>query len=171
MFTKSVMAVTLAGFVAALSAPAFANPGTDQLAKQLGVDPGAYTLNQLVQLQDAYNDNDTSRIAFILGSANGVSSRASTALPGAPNAGETQLALSLGVTPGSLSADDLVKLGNAIADNDANAIAFILGGSQGGNADNDIGVVTPAKVQIAGVLNVDPAAYTTLKLVQMVNDL
>ena len=97
MFTKSVMAVTLAGFVAALSAPAFANPGTDQLAKQLGVDPGAYTLNQLVQLQDAVNDDDTTRAAFILGQANGVSSRASTALPGAPNAGETQLALSLGV--------------------------------------------------------------------------
>ena len=111
MFTKSVMAVTLAGFVAALSAPAFANPGTDQLAKQMGVDAGAYTLNELVQLQDAYNDNDTSRIAFILG------------------------------------------------------------GSHGGNTNSDVGVVTPAKAQIAAVLNVDPAAYTTLKLVQMVNDL
>lgn len=171
MFTRSVMAVTLVGFVAALSAPAFANPGTDQLAAQLGVNSGAFTLNQLVQLQDAYNDDDTARIAYILGTAKGVSSRASTALPGAPNAGETQLALSLGVTPGSLSANDLVKLSNAIADNDATSVAYILGGSQGGNTNSDIGVVTPAKVQIAGVLNVDPAAFTTMQLVQMVNDL
>lgn len=171
MFTKSVMAVTLAGFVAALSAPAFANPGTDQLAKQLGVAPGAYTLTQLADLQNAYNDNDSTRVAYILKSGNGVSSRASTALTGAPNAGETQMALSLGVTPGSLSATDLVKLSNAIADHDTNSIAYILGGSHGGNANSDIGVVTPAKVQIAARLNVDPAAYTTLHLVQMVNNL
>jgi len=46
-----------------LAAPAFAS---DQLALSLGVEPGVYTTAQLADLSRAYEDNDQSRIDFIL---------------------------------------------------------------------------------------------------------
>lgn len=45
------------------AAPSFAN---DQLAAQLGVDAGAYSLSELVLLKDAIENNDEDRINFIL---------------------------------------------------------------------------------------------------------
>jgi len=50
--------------VAALAAPAaFAS---DNLAASLGVQPGAYTTAELVQLSQAMSDNNHAEVAFIL---------------------------------------------------------------------------------------------------------
>jgi len=170
MLTRTVTALTLAGFVAALSVPAFANPGTDQMALQLGVEPGVYTPVQLIDLQNAYWDNDSTRVAFILSQGNGVSSRGDFAASGVPSAGETQLARSLGVAPGAYSLSELTKLQAAVLDNDTQAIAFILGGGSNGSAGNDRGTISPGKVGIAQALGLDPANFTTLELVSLYLD-
>jgi hypothetical protein len=63
------LAIT-ASLVAALSAPAFAN---DNLAASVGVEPGLYTVAELIQLRDALEGNDQVEAAFILnGNANPV---------------------------------------------------------------------------------------------------
>lgn len=50
--------------VTALAAPAaFAS---DNLAASLGVEPGAYTTAELIQLRQAMSDNDHAEVAFIL---------------------------------------------------------------------------------------------------------
>lgn len=61
------LAIT-ASLIAALSAPAFAN---DSLAASVGVEPGQYTLAELIQLREALESNDAQDVAFILnGGAN-----------------------------------------------------------------------------------------------------
>lgn len=165
MFTRTVTAVTLAGFVAALSAPAFANPGTDQMALQLGVQPGAYTQAQLIQLENAYRDNDRTLVEFILSQGNGVASRNDFAATGVVTAGEAELARSLGVAPGAYSLSELTKLQAAVLDNDTQAIAFIIGGSSNNGADSDMGVVNAGKAETARALGLNPASYTTQDLV------
>lgn len=63
------LAIT-ASLVAALSAPAFAN---DTFAASVGVEPGQYTVAELIQLRDAMEGNDQAQVAFILnGNANPV---------------------------------------------------------------------------------------------------
>jgi hypothetical protein len=56
--------------VLTLAAPAFAN---DQLAQSLGVEPGAYTTAQLVDLDRAYEENDETRVNFILSGGSNLS--------------------------------------------------------------------------------------------------
>lgn len=165
MFTKTVSALTLAGFVAALSVPAFANPGTDQMALQLGVEPGVYTQAQLIQLENAYRENDRTLVDFILSQGNGVASRGDFVADGTVTAGETQLARSLGVAPGAYSLNELTQLQAAVLDNDTQTIAFILGGSNNNGAGSDQGVVNAGKAETARALGLDPANYTTQELV------
>lgn len=165
MFTRTVTALTLAGFVAALSGPAFANPGTDQMALQLGVQPGAYTQAQLIELENAYRDNDSTLVAFILSQGNGVVSRGDSMATGIVTPGEAELARSLGVAPGAYSLSDLTRLQGAVQDDDKQAIAFIIGGGSNNGAGSDTGVVNAGKAETARALGLDPAAYTTQELV------
>lgn len=72
MFGVTVSGLTLADFAAAPPAPAFANPGTDQMALQLGGQPGVHTRAQLIGLQNARWDNARPRADFILSQGNDV---------------------------------------------------------------------------------------------------
>ena len=47
-----------------LAAPAFAS---EQLAASLGDDAGDYTVAELIQLRDAYENNDRAYVAFLTG--------------------------------------------------------------------------------------------------------
>lgn len=155
---------TLSAIVAlTLAAPAFANPGTDQLALSLGVKPGTLTLSELVQLDSAMRDDDQAAVDFILSRANGASTR-SQPFDGSVSAGEAQIAAIAGVAPGSLSTADMIALIDARRDNDKEAVAFILSGSDNNGASTNRGVVTPGKAQLAAALGLDPAAYTTAEL-------
>lgn len=149
---------------AVVAATAFAGPAlaNDQLARSLGVAPGALSVNQLVELRHAVEENDRITESFIRAQANGASvsnvatfssrdgglsvndviERAHAAeeddtvtvrfiearangeiTSGASNA--DQLALSLGVTPGALSANELIELAHATQDNDRVTERFI----------------------------------------------
>lgn len=156
---RTLIAAALAA--TALSGPALAN---SQLAASLGVAPGALSVNQLVELQHAVEENDRITERFIRAQANGApvsntgtfSSRSSgftlndavelqhaveeddkaTArfiearangeiVSGVSNS--DALAISLGVAPGALSANELVELAHAIEDNDRVTERFIRG--------------------------------------------
>jgi hypothetical protein len=159
---STVVALTIA-------APAFANPGTDQLALSLGVQPGTMSLSELVQLDTAVRDNDQAAVNFILSKANGASTR-SQAFDGSVNAGEAQIAAQAGVKPGTLSTPDMIALIEAKRTNDDQAVKFILSGSNDNGAESNTGSVTPGKAQLAAALGVDPAAYTTADLWAMYRD-
>jgi hypothetical protein len=165
MYIKALSAVV----ALTLAAPAFANPGTDQLALSLGVQPGSLTLSELVQLDTAVRDDDQSAIKFILSKANGTVTRTQS-FDGTANAGEAQLAAQAGVQPGALSTSDMIALTEAKRTNDDEAAKFILSGSNNNGAASNSGVVTPGKAQLAAALGVDPAAYTTADLWAMYRD-
>ncbi|KFI27015.1 hypothetical protein CN97_02110 [Haematobacter massiliensis] len=65
MFAKSMLAVALLGLAAPVMAQGV-NPGKAQLAQQLGVNPTEFSLNELVQLDNAKRNNDHERINLIL---------------------------------------------------------------------------------------------------------
>lgn len=164
MLAKSFITVV----ALAVAAPAFAASGADQLAAQLGVAPGAYTVAQLTQLQSAKNDNDQQRFDFILSQGTAGVTRANSAT-GAVNPGVAQIAAQVGVSPNALPLADLVSLQNAISDNDSQTVAFILGGSDNGSVDSDRGSVSPGKAMLANRLGVNAADYTTSELASMYN--
>lgn len=165
MLKKSILALTVVALTAPLAGTAFAGQGADQLAAQLGVPADTYTVAQMIQLQEARRDGDKSAEAFVLGQGKDGVSRSTMSGDISTSKGAEQLARTAGVTPGAYSVNELIRLQNAIRESDSQAIAFILGGSNGGNTGNDIGIVTPAKVQLAASLGLDPAAHTTADLV------
>lgn len=164
MLAKSIITV----MSLAIAAPAFAASGTDQLAAQLGVAPGVYTLAQLTQLQSARNDNDQQRFDFILSQA-GVEATRNAVASGAVNPGVAQIAAQVGVSPNAYSLNDLIGLQNAIQANDSQTVAFILGGSENGAVNSDRGTVSPGKAMLANRLGVSAADYTTAELATMYN--
>jgi hypothetical protein len=165
MFKKSILALTVVALTAPLAGMAVAGQGAEQLAKQVGVPVGAYTVAQMIQLKEARRDGDKAAEAFILSKGADAVSRSDKSDAAAVSAGAEQLARLVGVTPGAYSVNEMIRLQDAINEGDRQTIAFILGGSDGGNTGNDIGVVTPAKAQLAASLGLDPAAHTTADLV------
>lgn len=161
MSVKTVIAslalITIAG---AASAQAI-NPGTAQLALQLGVEPGRYSLSDLVQLDQAKRDNDKEAIALILGhSGNTASSKSAQSFSGA---GKAQIEAQLRVEPGKFTSTELSRLAQARRDGDREGEAFILSGANRVTAD--AASVNAGKAQIAAQLRLDPAEYTLSELV------
>jgi hypothetical protein len=165
MFKKSILALSLVALTAPFAGVAMAGQGADQLAKQLGVPAGAYSVAQMIQLQDARRDGDKAAEAFILSQGNDGVSRSDKSGVAFASTGAEQLARLVGVTPGAYSVNEMIRLQDAINEGDSHTIAFILGGSNSGTTGNDIGTVTPAKAQLAASLGLDPAAHTTADLV------
>lgn len=164
MSKKSIIALTLFALTAPFAGTAMAGEGANQLAAQLGVPAGDYTLAQMIQLEEARRDNNKTAEAFILAQGKVSVSRSDMSGDVVFSGGAEQLARLVGVTPGAYSVSEMIRLQAAIGENDARTIAFILGGSNGGNTGNDIGEVTPGKAQLAASLGLDPADYTTAEL-------
>lgn len=170
MYTKSILALTLVALTTPIAGTAFAGQGADQLAKLAGVPAGAYTVAQMIQLQDARRDGDKAAEAFILGQGNDGVSRSTMSVEGVGGAGAEQLARLVGVAPGAYSVNEMIRLQDAIKENDRATVAFILNGSNSGSTGDDIGIVTPGKAQLAASLGLDPAAHTTAELVALYLD-
>ena len=166
MVTKTVLAV----LALTVAAPAFANSGADQLALTLGIQPGVLTANELTQLQAAVNDDDQSRIDFIIARAEGRVSRADTSGVGLSNPGKVQIASEVGVDAAAFSTTDLIRLQDALRSGDKETAAFILNGSDNGGATTDRGVVSPGKAQLAATLGLNAADYTTAELSRLYLD-
>ena len=162
MFTKSILVAALI----AASVPAFANPGTDQLARLVGVEPGVYSLPQLIALQEAMRDNDDQTVKFILNGGGDIVGRGAGSAAVSTSEGAAQLAAQVGVEPGQYSVAEMIRLRAAIQEQDSETIRFILSGN-GRAADDDLGTVTPGKAQLAATFGVNPADYTTAQLAEM----
>ncbi len=137
----------------ALAVPAAAN---DQLAMSLGVEPGEYTLSELVQLQTAMEEGDQKKIDFIMAGGG------TTVPESAVSPAQIQLATELNVDPANFSYAELVQLRQARLTGDIQEEGFILSG------ENDIistqSFVSPGQAQIAASLGLDPTEYTLAEL-------
>ena len=87
---------------------------SDQLAASVGVEPGRYTLTELVELKAAMDDDDATRIAFLTRDRRALTSTQS--IDPAPSQGtgispgQRQLARSMGVDPAEYSAAELAAM-------------------------------------------------------------
>lgn len=138
------------------------NPGVAQLAAQAGVNPGAYSQAQLVELRDAQRDNDAERVAFIL-SQGASTSNATLSSSSQPAQGVVQLAKLAGVEPGAYTQSELVRLRDAQINNHPEVVSYILShedrmGANGANA---------GKEQLAKLAGVNASDYTLAQLTDM----
>ncbi len=81
--------------------------GAEQLARLVGVEPGAYSVSEMVRLQTAISEGDRQTIAFILG---GSKSRDTVNDIGVVTPGKAQLAASLGLDPAAHTTAELATL-------------------------------------------------------------
>lgn len=164
MLTKSILAAALI----AASVPAFANPGAEQLALQPGVEPGVSSPPQLALLDQAMRDDDQQAVDFILNGGN-IVTRGSGSVAVSTSSGATQLAMQVGVEPGTMSVNELASLQDAVREQDSTTVEFILSGQNRAVTD-DPGAVKPVKAHLAASLGVDPAASTTAELARLFSD-
>ena len=147
----------------AIAAPAFAS---DQLARNLGLEPGAYTSAELATIKgirEAATNTDAATAAALEGLyGNGVVSTQSVA--GTANA---QLAANLGLsgdyTTAELATIKGVREGGSTTDA-ATADSFV---TTGGVVSTQSVENSSAKAQLARFLGVDPANYSMAELAQM----
>ena len=159
---KRITALSIFAFTIAASSPALAN---DQLANSLGVEPGALSTAEMLQLKGAIEDDNTILENYIRSNAgsSGWSSRNSLA--------HAQLAASLGVDHNEFSTAELVALRNARDDSDAyraNAIRKHSVANQPVSSSN--GAVSVGRAQLADSWHVDVNDYTLPELVAIHTD-
>ncbi len=158
-----LFALTTALVVAA-SAPAFAN---DQLARSLGIEPGALTRSQLAQVKASIENDDDNRIARELAErfSAGEVSTMSTGI----SAGHSQLAARFGVDPQAFSVAELASL-KALVDNDDDNRAVkaeIAQVRDGGIVSTMSTGVSAGHAQLAANLGLDAADYSFAELVNI----
>lgn len=157
---SALILAALTGAAAASSAQPRLNAGDVQLAHSAGVEPGRYSRAELINIIDARQDGETSRLNYVLSGAN----RTSGAATG--TAGLDQLAASAGVEPGQFTANELQRLIIAKAEGDTNEVRFVVSGNARAAA-NPAAVVTPGEAQLAAAIGVDPAQYTLAELIAL----
>ena len=91
------------------------------------------------------------------------------AAPAFANSGADQLALSLGVQPGALTASELTQLQAAVNDEDQDRVQFILDRAAGKvtRADTSGADFNSGKAQIAAQVGVDAASFSTNDLIRL----
>lgn len=112
--TLTASALVFAAFAGAASASSWGqsgayahlNPGDVQLAYSAGVEPGAYTRAEMIQIIDAKQEGETTRVNYILSGENRKAANpASVVTPG-----EEQLARAIGVDAADHTLAELVAL-------------------------------------------------------------
>ena len=157
MSTKLTLSALVLALTAGAALAGVPRNGSDQLAALAGVESGAYSDADLVNLIDAKRANDREKVAFIL------SGSARTA---APLASDAQSAALAGVDAGSFTASEVQILTEARRTGDKETAAYILSGTNRKRAAETTGV-TPGKAQLAAAVGVDPANYTLAQLVAL----
>lgn len=154
---SALILAALTGAAAASSAQPGLNAGDVQLALSAGVEPGRYSRVELINIIEAREQGETTRLNYFLSGAN----RASTA-----SVGNDQLAAAAGVEPGRFTTNELHRLITAQDEGDRAEVQFILSGANRVEA-NPAEVVTPGEAQLAARIGVDPAEYTLSELVAL----
>jgi hypothetical protein len=157
---SALILAALTGAAAASSVQPGLNSGDVQLALSAGVQPGEYSRAELINIIEARQEGETTRLNFFLSGAN----RAEAA--GLNSEGLVQLSAAAGVAPGQFTAAELQRLIQAKADGDTTEARFILSGDNRKEA-NPAEVVTPGEAQLAAAIGVDPAQYTLSELIAL----
>ena len=121
----------LALAAAAISAPAFADPTS--LAGSVGVEPGVYSVEQLIQLK-GLDDGDNAQRQYILDNPEGTGGGVASKSVVTSRAASGKLAASVGVEPGVYSVEQLLQL-KGLEDGDNAQRAFILDNPRGAGGD------------------------------------
>ncbi|KAF0675877.1 hypothetical protein [Profundibacterium mesophilum] len=154
---RTLLAASLAAATLGLALPAAAQPvsaSEAQLARSLGVAPGAYSLPQLVQLKALKSEGGSgarTRIRHLLNNS-GTDAGATRA---------DQLARGLGLAPGALSVAEMQQLAQARVENDSNRAEFVLSGRSHGEAR------AAARAQLAASLGVRAEGRSLNELVRL----
>ena len=166
MFTKPVIFAVAVAFAGAASADNV-SPGAKMLANLAGVEPGAYSIADLVRLNDTRTDSQQVHEArFIKARGRTEVTRADT-WGHNDGTGADQVARNEGVEPGAFSLAELIEIGRARDENDDEALRYYTSGTNRDTTTGDVGRVTPAKAQIAASVGVDPAQYSLAELVEL----
>lgn len=121
----TVKSITFAAIMTVVAGGSAMASGNAQMAATLGVNANDYSLAQLVDLHGALEDNDASRVAFILAhKATPVASASATT-----SAGNLQRAALLGVEGGKFTSAELTQLELAKRANDTTRWDFIVSGT------------------------------------------
>ncbi|AML52510.1 hypothetical protein [Falsihalocynthiibacter arcticus] len=162
MFNKT----TLSALALAVALPfaGAANAGNDQLAKIAGVEAGVYTTAELIQIDQARKTQDVEKLNFYLLGENRVSRADYT---GNVSGGVAELAAIEGVSTNGYTASTLIELSVAENENDLEKVAFIKARAAGEISELAPNAVSPGKRQLAAVLGLDPASYTTAELIEI----
>ena len=86
------------------------------------------------------------------------------AAPAIADPGKDQFAGALGVDGDLYTMSELIRLENAISENDQTTVRWILDGGLKASAPEDPARVTPSEAQLAASLGLDPAQYTSAEL-------
>ena len=89
---------------------------------------------------------------------------AALATPSLADAGKDQYAAALGVDSNLYTMSELIRLDDAISENDRTTVEWIVNGGLKANAPEDPARVTPSEAQLAASLGLDPAQYTSAEL-------
>jgi hypothetical protein len=148
----------------AIAAPAVAN---DQLARSLGVEPGAFNTAELATLKGlaesgVSTDRETAAVLAGLFSRGVVSTQSVDAT------GNAQLADSLGLDSGAFTAAELATIKGLVEQRtteDAFAIADrVARGGEGVASTQSVGGISAGQAQLAATLGLDPAEYSLAEL-------
>ena len=166
IITAAVLAVT-AGAAAAMDAP---SPGEVQLANLAGVEPGVYSVADLIRLDDSYREtNSAQEQRFILDEGrDGIAGRANSGFGAiSTSAGAVHNAATVNVDGGIYTTGEIALIDAADGvTNDRHFVAFV---KDGGLRDNTANVTSssPAAQQLAGALGLDAGDFTLSQLVRL----
>lgn len=155
----------LAAMISTMAIPAFANPGADMFARTLGLQPGEYTMAEMINIKEARRENDDEAERFYLSKGN----RKALNFADSVTQGEAQMAHALNLPHGDYSVAEMIAIREARRENDDEAERFYLSGTNR-KASNPAEVVTSGEAQLAASLGVDPAQYTLAELARLYAD-
>ena len=92
---------------------------------------------------------------------------AATALPAAANHGKDQFAAALHVEADLYTMDELIRLEQAMSENDLTTVRWILEGGLKQTPPEDPAAVTPFEARFATAIGIDPAKYTAAEVAEL----
>ncbi|WP_089230988.1 hypothetical protein [Tropicimonas sediminicola] len=118
----------LAGNLTDTSADDRTAAGHVQLAESLGVNPAAYSTNELVELRKSIEEQDQTRVDYLKDNGSDANFDGATfsTRNSSFSAGHLQLAESLDVNPADFTTAELVQLKNAKEEGDQAEVRYIL---------------------------------------------
>ncbi|GAA0302934.1 hypothetical protein [Rhodovulum strictum] len=152
-----------AGLVLGAAQAQSVNGGAAQLALQIGVTPGEYSVAQLVRMRTALEDGNMTEFRHIRDRLRHGGFSTNTA----PSVGRVALAERMEIDANEMSYADTLLLGMAKSTGQTGPVAAFWKNRDPNNPSRRASYVSPGEAQIAAGLGVDPADYTLAELVQM----